>query len=109
MHAQIQKPSAAASLEESPGLNCLGMGATSRPLVKPDALANGEASNNAIEVVRNWWRCMDLELIGEAQRRRGAPSGLLDLIYIDHLRRSQPPRGGAQPSSSSKDFRVWSD
>src|SRR6516165_4721883 len=81
------------------------MGASWRPLVNDsDAPANGEASNNTIEVVRNWRRCMDLELIGEAQRRRGAPSGLLDLIYIDHIRRSQLPRGGGRPSSSSKDF-----
>ena len=81
------------------------MGATWRPWVNDSAApANGEASNNTIEVMRNWRRCMDLELIGEAQRRRGAPSGLLDLIYIDHIRRSQLPRGRGRPSSSSKDF-----
>jgi|SRR6516164_9518348 len=102
MHAQIQKPSAAASLEESPGLNCLGMGATSRPLVKPDALANGEASNNAIEVVRNWWRCMDLELIGEAQR--GARSPLSDFFILIIFGGVNRHAAGGRPSSSSKDF-----
>ena len=71
------------------------MGATWRPRVNDsDAPANGEASNNMIEVVRNWRRCMDLELIGESQREagRGVRSGLSDFIYIGHLRRSQPPR-----------------
>src|SRR6516162_7339243 len=48
------------------------MGATWRPWVNDsDAPANGEASNNTIEVVRNWWRCMDLESMGEAQREAG--------------------------------------
>jgi len=41
-----------------------------------DAPANGEASNNTIEVVRNWGRCMDLELIGELSAKLGERRGL---------------------------------
>src|SRR6516162_269525 len=79
------------------------MGATWRPWVNDsDALANGEASNNAIEVARNWRRCIDLEFIGGAER--GARSAQSDFFILINLRRSQPPRGGGRPSSSSKDF-----
>src|SRR6516162_3902446 len=57
------------------------MGATWRPWVNDsDALANGEASNNAIEVARNWRRCIDLEFIGEAER--GARSALSDFFIL---------------------------
>src|SRR6516164_4225773 len=53
------------------------MGATWRPWVNvSDAPANGEASNNTIEVVRNWRRCMDLELIGELSAKLGERRGL---------------------------------
>jgi hypothetical protein len=66
-----------------------------------DAPANGEASNNAIEVVRNWRRCIDLEFIGEAQR--GARSGLSDSFILSSTAESTATRRG-RPSSSSKDF-----
>src|SRR6516164_5062567 len=81
------------------------MGATWRPAVNDsDAPANGEASNNMIEVVRNWRRCMDFELTGEAQRV--ARSGLSDFIYIDQLRRSQPPHGSRASQMLRETFRL---
>jgi hypothetical protein len=49
---------------------------TSRPLLKPAALPNGETSNNAIDVVRNWRRCMDLELSVKVQHEAGLRAGL---------------------------------
>ena len=65
-----------------------------------DALANGEASNNAIEVARNWRR-IDLEFNGEAQR--GTRSGLSDSFILSSSAKSTATRRG-RPSSSSKDF-----
>src|SRR6516225_2361494 len=78
------------------------MGATWRPWVNDsDAPANGEASNNAIEVARNWRRCIDLEFIGEAQR--GTRSGLSDSFILSSTAESTATRRG-RPRSSSKDF-----
>ena len=67
-----------------------------------DALANGEASNNAIEVARNWRRFMDLEFIGDAERgERSAQSDFFILIIFGGV---NCHAAGGRPSSSSKDF-----
>ena len=58
-----------------------------------DAPANGEASNNTIEVVRNWWRCMDLEFISEAERgERSAQSDFFILIIFGGVNRHAPAK-----------------
>src|SRR6516165_3118731 len=69
------------------------MGATWRPWVNDsDAPANGEASNNAIEVARNWRRCIDLEFIGEAER--GARSAQSDSFILSSSAKSTATRRG---------------